>query len=93
MAREALAIRTRSLGPGHVLVGLAYTTLCTILHATGRLDEAAEAGHRALRILEATQPKGHADQRNAHRALAAVYGAMGRVKEAKQHANRAGARR
>jgi hypothetical protein len=78
MARQALAIWTRVLGPAHSLVGLGQTAIGTVLLKQRRLAEAEEVGLKAIAILEASLPADHGDLRQAHALLADVYAAMGR---------------
>ena len=57
--RRALALKEKSLGPGHPDVALSLNNLAVLLKTLGRLDEAADAYRRALQIFEQTLDPEH----------------------------------
>ncbi|MBX7082844.1 MAG: serine/threonine-protein kinase [Nannocystaceae bacterium] len=82
--RRAVELREASLGPGHPMLGLAYSHLGSLLADLAQFDEAVDEQQRGLAIQEAALGPEHPNVLNAHMNLGVLYDEMGRHGEAQR---------
>jgi CHAT domain-containing protein/Tfp pilus assembly protein PilF len=82
VARQLLALREQTLGPGHAAVGTVLINLAEIDLAQGRPAQAEPLFKRGLAIWEKALGPGHADVAKTLNSLAVLYRDQGRLADA-----------
>jgi serine/threonine protein kinase len=82
LAKSALEIREKALGPSHLDVAASLSILANIWRRQGKLTEAEQLTQRSLKIRETALGPNHADVATSLNNLATLYADQGKLAEA-----------